>query len=160
MRSMGLGAVLAVVLACTVAAQAPQTAAPQTTAATASAPPTTRPVGTMSDIMVKFIYPASDAVFYIETRQPETNEQWTMLQGQLLMLAESGNLLMLPGRARDNDQWMADARLLVDAGRAAYAAAMKKDVAGLVDVNKVLYESCTTCHRHYRPNYGRGATPR
>jgi len=26
-------------------------------------------------------------------------------------------------------------------------------------VNDQLYQSCTTCHMHYRRNYGRGATP-
>jgi cytochrome c556 len=74
------------------------------------------------------------------------------------MVDESATLLMLPSRARDRDQWMQDAKLMLDAGEAAYAAAQKKDVAGLVAVNQALYESCTTCHRRYRPNYGRGPT--
>ena len=68
----------------------------------ASAPrPPTRNVGTMSDLMVKIIYPASDALFYIESRTPKTDSEWTVLEGQALMVAESANLLMLPGRARD-----------------------------------------------------------
>ena len=142
MRRAGFVACLAVALAVPIAAQAPALS---------------RPVGTMSDLMVKIIYPASDAIFYIETRLPTTNSEWTVLQGQALMLAESATLLMLPSRARDRDQWMQDAKLMLDAGEAAYAAAQKKDVAGLVAVNQALYESCTTCHRHYRPNYGRGA---
>ena len=125
----------------------------------AQAPALSRPVGTMSDLMVKIIYPASDAIFYIETRLPQTDSEWTVLQGQALMVAESATLLMLPSRARDRDQWMQDAKLMLDAGEAAYAAAQKKDVAGLVAVNQALYESCTTCHRHYRPNYGRGRPP-
>jgi cytochrome c556 len=41
------------------------------------------------------------------------------------------------------------------AGAAAFEAAKKKDVAGIVAVSDKLYESCTTCHMHYRPNYGR-----
>ena len=35
-------------------------------------PPPTRIVGSMSDLMVKMIYPTSDAVFYITTRTPKT----------------------------------------------------------------------------------------
>jgi hypothetical protein len=115
-------------------------------------------VGTMSELMIKVIYPTSDAVFYISTRTPESQEQWNELQGKTLMLAESANVLMMTGYARDQDQWMADAKLMREAGAAAFRAAKAKDVAALEGVSDQLYESCTTCHRHYRPNYGRGAT--
>src|ERR1043165_3976419 len=115
------------------------------------------PVGTMSDLMVRIIYPASDAVFYITTRPPKTDAEWSDLQAKTLMLAESANLLMMPGYARDQDRWMADARLMLDAGAAAYKAAKSKDVAALEAVNDALYESCVTCHQHYRRNYGRGS---
>ena len=112
-------------------------------------------VGTMSELMVDIIYPASDAVFYISTRTPGTSEEWMVLQGQTLMLAESANLLMMPDRARDPDQWMRDARLMLDAGEAAYRAAKDRDVAALEALSDPLYESCVTCHQHYRPDYGR-----
>jgi hypothetical protein len=117
--------------------------------------PPTRNVGTMSDLMVKIIYPASDALFYIESRTPKTESEWTALEGQALMVAESANLLMMPGRARDQKQWMTDARLMLDAGADAYAAAKKRDVDGIVMVGERLLESCTSCHKNYRPNYGR-----
>jgi hypothetical protein len=114
-----------------------------------------QPVGTMSDLMVKIIYPASDAIFYIATRTPTSEAEWGDLQGKALAVAESANLLMMPGRARDQDRWMADAKLMLDAGRAAYRAARAKDVAALEAVNDDLYTSCTSCHQHYRPGYGR-----
>jgi hypothetical protein len=117
-------------------------------------------VGTMSELMIRVIYPSSDAVFYITTRTPETDVQWGELQGQTLMLAESANLLMMPGHARDQERWMADAKLMRDAGTAAFKAAKAKDVAALEALNEQLYQSCTTCHMHYRPNYGRGAPVR
>ena len=44
----------------------------------ASDRPPTRNVGTMSDLMVKIIYPASDALFYIESRTPKTEAEWTV----------------------------------------------------------------------------------
>jgi hypothetical protein len=113
----------------------------------------------MSDLMVKVIYPASDAIFYITTRQPTTESEWVELQGKALMVAESANLLMMPGRARDEDRWMEDAKLMLDAGRAAYRAARAKDLAALEALNDQLYESCTSCHQHYRPNYGRRPSP-
>ena len=105
--------------------------------------------------MVKIIYPASDAIFYITTRTPASEAEWGELQGKALAVAESANLLMMPGRARDQDRWMQDAKLMLDAGRAAYRAARAKDVAAVEAVNDQLYTSCTSCHQHYRPNYGR-----
>jgi hypothetical protein len=123
--------------------------------ATPAAPVRPAIVATMSDLMVKVIYPASDALFYITTRQPTSESEWSELQGKALMVAESANLLMMPGRARDEDRWMQDAKLMLDAGRAAYRAARAKDIAALEELNDQLYESCTSCHQHYRPNYGR-----
>ena len=113
------------------------------------------PASSMSDLMVKIIYPASDAIFYVTTREPKTEAEWVELQGKALAVAESANLLMMPGRARDQDRWMADAKLMLDAGRAAFRAAKAKDMAALDALNDQLYTSCTSCHQHYRTNYGR-----
>jgi hypothetical protein len=118
--------------------------------------PPMRNVGSMSDLMVKIIYPASDALFYIETRTPQTEAAWTVLEGQALMLAETANLLMMPGRARDQQQWMADAKLMLDAGAAAVKAAKSKNVDAISALSDQLLESCTSCHKHYRPGYGKG----
>jgi hypothetical protein len=120
----------------------------------AEAAPLARRVGTMSELMADFIYPASDAVFYISSRTPTTSEEWMALQGQTLMLAEAANLLMMPGRARDEERWMADAALMLEAGEASYRAAKARDVPALEALSDQLYESCVTCHRDYRPNYG------
>lgn len=115
-----------------------------------------QPAGTMSELMVKILYPASDAIFYVTTRTPATDAEWNVLQGQALMVAESANLLMMPAHMRDEDRWLADAKLMRDAGVAALKAAKAKDVKALDELNDQLYQSCVTCHLHYRPNYGRG----
>ena len=114
-----------------------------------------QPASTMSELMVKIIYPASDAIFYITTREPKSEAEWVELQGKALAVAESANLLMMPGRARDQDRWMDDAKLMLEAGRAAFRAAKAKDVAALDALSDQLYTSCTSCHQHYRTNYGR-----
>lgn len=121
--------------------------------------PPTRNVGTMSELMVKILYPASDALFYIETRTPKTESEWTVLEGQALMVAEMGNLLMLPGRARDQKLWMADSKLLLDAGAAALTAVKAREVAAIAALSDQLLESCTSCHRNYRPGYGKPKPP-
>jgi len=129
--------------------------APATSRQPASDRPPTRNVGSMSDLMVKIIYPASDALFYIESRTPKTDAEWTTLEGQALIVAESANLLMLPGRARDRKQWMADATLMLEAGAAAVKAAKARNVEGIVALSDQLMESCTSCHKNYRPGYGK-----
>lgn len=106
--------------------------------------------------MVRIIYPASDAIFYVTTRTPTNDSEWAELEGRALMVAESANLLMMPARMRDEGRWMVDAKLMRDAGMAAFKAAKAKDVGALADLNDALYQSCVTCHLHYRPNYGRG----
>ena len=128
-------------------------------AQTASTPAPTRNVGSMSDLMVKIIYPTSDALFYIESRTPKDEAEWNTFEGQMLMLAESANLLMMKGRARDQKQWMADATLMLDAGALAVKAAKTKNVEAVSALSDQLLESCTTCHRHYRPGYGQKPQP-
>lgn len=128
-------------------------------AQTASSQAPMRNVGSMSDLMVKIVYPTSDALFYIESRTPASDAEWNVLEGQALMLAETANLLMMPGRARDQKQWMADARLMLDAGAAAVKAVKSKNVEAVSALSDQLLESCTSCHKHYRPGYGQKPQP-
>jgi hypothetical protein len=122
---------------------------------TAQAPSPFQPVGNVSQLMVDIIYPASDALFYIERDPPKNDHDWNAIRGTALTLAESGNLLLMGGRARDQDRWVKDSRLMIDAGKAAFKAAQKKDMQAILDLNEQLSASCTTCHLHYRPNYGK-----
>ena len=66
---------------------------PRPASATPEAEPLpVRSVGTMSELMVDILYPASDAVFYIETRTPSTGEEWALLQMQKGMLHPTINI--------------------------------------------------------------------
>jgi len=122
---------------------------------TAQAPSPFQPVGTVRELMIDIIYPTSDALFYIERDPPKNDHDWNVIRGTALTLAESGNLLLTGTRARDQDRWVKDTKLMIDAGAAAYKAAQKKDMQAILDLNEQLSTSCTTCHRHYRPNYGK-----
>ena len=124
-------------------------------AAVASAPPF-RPVATISQIMVAITLPYSDALLYIERNPPKGDRDWETLQMQALMLAESGNLLMMDGRAKNQGQWMKDARLLVEAGAAAVTATRAKDLQAVLALNNQIVTACITCHMQFRPRRGRG----
>ena len=123
-----------------------------------NASPGTARGGTISELMVHILYPTSDAVFYVSSRAPETEEQWKELQAKTLTLAESANLLMMPGRTRPG-QWNRDSRQMLDAAWAAFKAAKAKDLAGVEAVSDQLYESCVSCHKAYRPDYGKPKPP-
>lgn len=123
-----------------------------------NASPSMARVGTMSELMIHIIYPTSDAVFYISSRTPTTDAEWTALQASTLTLAESANLLMMPGRTRAG-QWNADSRLMLDAAWGAFKAAKAKNLEGVEAVSDQLYESCVSCHKAYRPDYGKPKPP-
>lgn len=117
--------------------------------------PTYQNVGSMSQLMINIIYPTSDALFYIERNPPKTDVDWNLIRNQALMLAESGNLLMLPGRARDQDEWIKDSKLMIDVSTKAFKAAMAKDMDGITALSEDLSNSCIKCHVKYRPGYGK-----
>ena len=152
MRTVALSVALSVAVALASAVGSAEPARPAPAKSDAATAP--RPVGTVSELMVHVLRPTSDAVFYITTRTPTTNAEWGVLQAQALTLAESGNVLMLPGHARGRAQWLADARLVRDAGQKAFAAAKAKDVPALEALNDELYQSCVACHTHFRAGYG------
>ena len=117
--------------------------------------PTAKAVGTMSELMIDVIYPTSNAVFYLFREPPKNQVEWENFKTQALTLAESANLLMMPSRARDQDKWMADAKLLWDVGNKAYRAAQAKNLDAVVALNDELNTACVQCHMDYRPAYGR-----
>ena len=123
--------------------------------AAAQAPSSFQPVGNMSQLMVDVIYPTSDAIFYVERNVPKNDRDWGVLRTNALTLAECGNLLMMGSRARDQGDWIKDAKLLVDAGAAAFKAAQAKDLNAVLALNDQLNTACVTCHQQYRPNYRR-----
>jgi hypothetical protein len=111
------------------------------------------PAGTMKQLMVDLVYPASnDILLSIYRGGPTNDNEWASLRRSALALAESGNLLTIPGRARDQSAWMKDVKMLVDVGTAAYKSAQAKDFKALVTVAAPLDAACLTCHKQYRPD--------
>ncbi len=119
-------------------------------AASAQAPPDAlQPVATMKQLMLDVIYPASNSVLLAINRGgPADEKEWADVRRGALTLAESGNLLIMRNRA---PAWVADAKLLMDAGTAAYKAADAKDTRALATLADRIDASCITCHKQYRP---------
>lgn len=111
------------------------------------------PVATVRQLMLDLIHPSSnDILLAISRGGPKDEKEWAAVRRSAVTLAESGNLLMMQGRARDQGDWIKDAKLLVDVGNSAYKAALAKDGDALAGLAGAIDASCTTCHKQYRPN--------
>lgn len=82
---------------------------------------------------------------------PETDEEWIEVWSAGMALAESGNLLMMPPRAMNEEEWMAYSEDLVDAGLAAAQAASDRDFERVLAEGETVYNACVACHRDYVP---------
>jgi cytochrome c553 len=114
--------------------------------------PTAKLVGSILQLMQGIVVPASNAIFRIPNEAPKNDKEWAAVQSNALVLAESGNLLMLPGRAKDDGEWMKDSKALVDAGAAAFKAANAKDTDALTEIGDQILTTCSTCHQKYEPH--------
>ena len=131
---------------------------PPPAATTSSAPPFHTTL-TTQQLMTFIIDPNATAIWGsvgsvstdtgTEEKHPKTDEEWATFRNAAAMLVESGNLLMLDGRAVDKDQWMKTARGMADAAAQVLEAAEAKDVEAYFDAGGALYEACTACHSKY-----------
>jgi|SoiMethySBSTD1v2_1073268.scaffolds.fasta_scaffold172936_2 hypothetical protein len=108
-----------------------------------------RTVGTTLQVMHAIVKPASDAVFAAGGEPPKDAKAWTALENQAIALAESGNLLMLGDRAKDQGDWMKFSRALVDASAGAVKAAQAKNADAMSTASDAVYETCEACHMKY-----------
>jgi len=111
--------------------------------------PTYQPVGTILQLMNGIIVPASNIIFKAPNDPPKDDKEWAVIQNNALLLAESGNLLIIPGRAKDDGEWIKDSRLLTDAGAAALKAANTKDIDEVAVVGDQILAACSACHHKY-----------
>src|SRR5437773_3912472 len=91
-----------------------------------------QPLATMKQLMVEIIHPASNEILLFVSRGSSQDEkEWDRVRRSAITLAEAANLLTMRSRARDQGEWVKDAKLLADVGAAAYKAAEAKDAKAL-----------------------------
>jgi cytochrome c553 len=124
------------------------------------------------------VFPASNVVFaaqddlskFAPARDPAVSPNpltntyggWQAVENAALALAESANLILLPGRMCSNGKpapvrradWVKYAQGLRDAGMAAYKAAQSKNQDAMVDASGTVAEACSACHDVYREKKG------
>lgn len=121
----------------------------------------------VQQLMLSVVEPAAevywDAVGWIvdengeEFIRPQSEEEWQAVRNAAVLLAETGDLLMMDSRAQGRDDWIAMARALTQVSLQAVEAAESRDPQAVFDVGAEVYFSCTACHGAYavetlRPN--------
>jgi len=110
-------------------------------------------------IMEHVLYPAaaivwSNAGFVITSEgeqdlSPTTEEGWHNVEDHAAMVMETANLLLLPGRGLEEEEWQAYSKDLVRTGKLAFDAAQKRDAKALFDAGGEIYQTCLACHNKY-----------
>jgi Cytochrome C' len=83
--------------------------------------------------------------------KPADNETWAFARGQALLIAETGNLLMLrPPKNPGETAWMDHSRELRDAATALAKNTAARDYEGSRNALGDLAVSCNRCHQTFR----------
>ena len=131
----------------------------------------------LNRLMRGVLYPAANVVFFAQADNPaevkpntgqdpsmstdpltSTFGGWQAIENASLALAESANLLLIPGRVCSNGApapikdpaWTAFVQDLRDAGMKAYKAAQAKDQEKMVAISETVNSTCVGCHRKWR----------
>ena len=104
---------------------------------------------TVKRVMETMTIPASDAIFSAASELERDTKVWQEARKGAIVLAESGDLLMTGGRAKDNTTWLDMSRALVTQAQAALKAIDAKDGDALVEASDSLYGTCKACHDRY-----------
>ena len=145
--------------------------------ATAQAP-SSQPVGTLAQVMRGILFPNSNLIFDVQSRDPAAPPEaaggdsvtarfssiytgWQTVQNAAVALGEAANLITLPGRLCENgrpvpieqDNWKEFVLGLREAGEIAYKAALNQSQEEVIDATNYVAEACSNCHRVYRDSY-------
>ncbi len=122
-------------------------------------PPAFVAVADLRQLMASIVEPAAetywDAVGTVEdstgvtSMAPRSKEDWDEVRNAAYIVTESGNLMMMAPRAKDQKEWMTLSRVMIETGRRAIKAAEAHDTAEVFNAGAALYEACTSCHTRY-----------
>jgi len=122
-----------------------------------------QPVFSVKDLMGHVVDPSADVFWESsgtivtaegeKSRAPTTQEGWDNAAHAAATLAEAGAMLQLPGRARDNGEWLRLARELTTESLEGMKAAQAKNEAAVFDTGGRIYVVCRSCHVKYIPGF-------
>jgi hypothetical protein len=137
---------------------------------------------TTQQLMLHVIDPAAIALWgragEMETENgvvdlaPDTPEEWAAAENEAAIVAEGGNLLILPGRVRviqdkegkldpaDGGDWTKFSLEMTKRALAVKAATAARDKDKMFETGGELYQACVACHdKYYVPFLEEGESP-
>lgn len=126
-----------------------------------------QPVGDMKETMVWVLDPAADVIWgsagFVLTAegqqdlQPTSEEGWARVRHGAAVVAESGNLLLLPhlvpaDSEAGTDAWMEFANGMTRVGMELMDAADNQNAEAVFEKGGHLYNVCVACHQVYARN--------
>ncbi len=142
--------------------------------ATAQAP-SSQPVGTLAQVMRGILFPNSNLIFDVQSRDPAAPPEakdrgtgtstfagiytgWQVVENAAIALAEAQHLITMAGRLCENGRpvpvqqadFVKYAQELGEAGRAALRIARSKDRDAMIEVTNQVAGACENCHTVYR----------
>ncbi len=146
------------------------------TTVTTAQGPAPEPVGSLAEVMRSILFPNSNILFDVQSRDPDAPPEttaadgtvtatfssiytgWPLVESAAVALAESAQLIVMPGRMCENglpvpvgdDEFQQYARELVEAGKKAYAAAETRNLEAMIEVTNDVAGACENCHFVYR----------
>ena len=129
-------------------------------AAPVAAVPAVTPVASVQQVMNGITAPAAAVVYEsvgtivdfsgVNEMQPRTDAEWAHVATNAAVLAESASLLMMPGRAVDEGDWVTIARELSATANKALKAAEARDTDGILAAGSEINDTCDNCHAKYQ----------
>lgn len=117
----------------------------------------------MTDFMMYVLEPVADSLWrsagWVDDRfegyyelYPTDDEGWHRVKDLSAMIVETGNAMMLPGRAYDNGSWVTYSQAMSTVGLRLMKAADEQNKEDLFQAGAQLYSVCTACHQAYNPD--------
>ncbi len=116
-------------------------------------------VADVRELMASILDPSTDVIWDAvgtiitvagtEERMPKNDEEWAAVRRAAFVVAESGNLLMMPGRVPDDPDWIKMSQALIEVGSRAIKAADAKDKDALFSAGGEIYVVCSACHEKF-----------
>jgi hypothetical protein len=171
--------ITACVLLLMTACSTPQPQPAATTAPAKEAAPAAQVHGTLLQVMRGVVFPNSNVIFAVQGNDPtkmkpakdpatstdpllSTYGGWTAVENSGIALAESANLLIVPGRKcsngkdvpLNNPDWPQLVQGLRDAGMKVYQAGQSKNDDKVLEAADAMTTACANCHDKYRDKPG------
>ena len=121
-----------------------------------AAEPDAGPPGSVNNVMVTVVTPATNTIWGVE--DPQTDDEWQVLIDAAAQLIDAANQIKAGGTGPNDSAWAEApawqqfAGELVESGMEIQAAARERNLDQVIDVsNDKMYPPCEECHLQFHP---------